>query len=168
MYEYHSEIRYEVENNFFEEKISSAKDRVEQLQNLRKNLKKRLKKVVEYQTKYYNKNHKSREFVVDELILLSTKNLNQKRLSKKMFSKFAKSFRIENKIEKQTYQLTLSSTYRIHNVFHVSLLKSYHHKADDKNAHEFMQALNLINDDEQWKVKEIVDRMKIKEDDIWY
>ena len=33
IYEYHLEIRYEVENNFFEEKISSAKDRVEQLQN---------------------------------------------------------------------------------------------------------------------------------------
>ena len=31
MYEYYSEIRYEVENNFFKEKISSTKDRVEQL-----------------------------------------------------------------------------------------------------------------------------------------
>ena len=66
-----------------------------------------------------------------------------------MFFKFAKSFKIENKIEKQTYRLTLSSTYHIHNVFHVFLLKSYHHKVDDKNAHEFMQVLNLINDDEQ-------------------
>ena len=34
MYEYYSEIRYEVEDNFFEGKISSAKDRVEQLQSL--------------------------------------------------------------------------------------------------------------------------------------
>ena len=66
-----------------------------------------------------------------------------------MFFKFAKSFKIENKIEKQTYQLTLSSTYRIHNIFHVSLLKLYHHKTDDKDAHEFMQISNLINNDEQ-------------------
>ena len=149
MYEYHSKIRYEVENNFFEKKILSTKDRVEQLQNLRKSFEKRLKKVAEYQAKYYNKNHKSKKFVVDELILLSIKNLNQKRPSKKMFFKFAKSFKIENKIEKQTYRLTLSSTYRIHNVFHVSLLKSYHHKTDDKDAHEFIQISNLINDDEQ-------------------
>ena len=56
--------------------ISSAKDRVEQLQNFRKNFEKRLKKVAKYQTKYYNKNHKSKEFVVSELILLSIKNLN--------------------------------------------------------------------------------------------
>ena len=66
-----------------------------------------------------------------------------------MFFKFARSFKIENKIGKQTYRLTLSSTYHIYNVFHVFLLKSYHYKADDKNAHEFMQVLNLINNDEQ-------------------
>ena len=103
MYKYHSKIQYEIENNFSEKKISSTKNRVEQLQNLRKNLEKRLKKAAEYQTKYYNKNHKSKKFVVDELILLSIKNLNQKRSNKKMFFKFAKSFKIENKIEKQTY-----------------------------------------------------------------
>ena len=103
MYEYHSKIQYEIENNFFEKKISSTKDRVEQLQNLQKNFKKRLKKIAKYQTKYYNKNHKSKKFVVDELILLSIKNLNQKCLNKKMFFKFAKPFKIENKIEKQTY-----------------------------------------------------------------
>ena len=55
-----------------------------------------------------------------------------------MFFKFAKSFKIENKIKKQTYRLTLLSTYRIYNVFHVFLLKLYHYKADDKDAHEFM------------------------------
>ena len=100
MYKYYSKIRYEIENNFFEEKISSIKDCVKQLQNFQKCFKKWLKKVAEYQTKYYNKNHKLRKFVVDELILLSIKNLNQKRSNKKMFSKFAKSFKIKNKIEK--------------------------------------------------------------------
>ena len=65
-----------------------------------------------------------------------------------MFFKFAKSFKIEYKIEKQAYWLTLSSTYQIHNVFYVFLLKLYHHKIDDKDAHEFMQVSNLINDDE--------------------
>ena len=85
---------------FLKKKILSIKDYVKQLQNFRKNFKKRLKKVAEYQTKYYNKNHKLRKFVIDELILLSIKNLNQKRSSKKIFSKFAKLFKIKNKIEK--------------------------------------------------------------------
>ena len=112
------------------------------------NFEKRLKKVAEYQTKYYNKNYKLRKFAVDELILLFIKNLNQKRSSKKMFLKFTKLFRIENKIEKQTYRLTLSFTYRIYNIFHVFLLKSYHHRTDDKNAYEFMQVSDLMNNDE--------------------
>ena len=47
------------------------------------------------------------------------------------------------------YQLTLSSTYRTHNIFHIFLLKLYYYKVDDKDAHEFMQILNLINDNEQ-------------------
>ena len=55
-----------------------------------------------------------------------------------MFFKFTKSFKIENKIKKQTYRLTLSSTYQIYNIFYVFLLKSYYYKADDKNAHKFM------------------------------
>ena len=118
------------------------------MQNFQKNFKKRLKKVAKYQTKYYNKNYKSKEFVVDELIFLSIKNLNQKRLNKKIFFKFAKSFKIENKIEKQTYRLTLSSTYQIYKIFYIFLLKSYHHKTDNKNAYKFMQVSNLINDDE--------------------
>ena len=100
IYKYYSKIRYKIENNFFLKKILSAKDRVEQLQNFQKNFKKQLKKVAKYQTKYYNKNYKLKKFVVDELILLSIKNLNQKRSNKKMFFKFAKSFKIENKIEK--------------------------------------------------------------------
>ena len=48
MYKYHSKIRYEVENNFSEKKISSTKDRVEQLQSFWMNFEKRLKKVAEY------------------------------------------------------------------------------------------------------------------------
>ena len=56
------------------------------------NFEKQLKKIAEYQMKYYNKNYKSRKFAVDKLILLFIKNLNEKRSSKKMFFKFARSF----------------------------------------------------------------------------
>ena len=43
----------------------------------------------------------------------------------------------------------LLSTYHIHNIFHIFLLKLYHYKIDDKNAHKFMQVLDLINDNKQ-------------------
>ena len=84
-----------LKKKYYQQKIASNNCKI-----FEKNFKKRLKKVAKYQTKYYNKNYKSKKFVVDELILLLIKNFNQKRSNKKMFFKFAKSFKIKNKIKK--------------------------------------------------------------------
>ena len=86
---------------------------------------------------------------MDDLILLSTKNLKQKRTSKKLLHKFIESFKMKNKIEKQTYRLILSNIYRVYNTFHVSFLKSYLHRADDAKIKAMMQVSKLINDTKQ-------------------
>ena len=98
----------------------------------------RLQKASAQQTKYYNVNHQSKSYAVSDLMLLSIKNLKQKRLSKKLLHKFINSFRMKDKINEQTYRLTLFNTYRIHNIFHVSLLKSYLHRADDQETKVMM------------------------------
>ena len=85
---------------------------------------------------------------MNDLILLSIKNFKQKQLNKKLLYKFVNSFRIK-KIDEQTYRLTLSNIYRIHNVFHESLLKSYLHRINDQETKIIMQALKFINDIEQ-------------------
>ena len=148
MFDYHFEIRYKVENNFSKEKILFINQRIKQLQTLKDDLSDRLKKANIYQAIYYNKNHTFKKYAVEKLIILSIKNLKQKRFNKKLTHKFVKSFRVENKIKAQTYRLTLFSTYRIHNIFHVSLLKSYHHRIDVTKAYEFMQVSKLIDDEE--------------------
>ena len=78
MYEYNSEIHYEVENNFIKEKISSAKERVKRLHNIRNQLIQRLQRVSEQQTKYYNVNYQLKNYAVSDLMLLLIKNLKQK------------------------------------------------------------------------------------------
>jgi len=85
MYDYYSEIYYEVENNSTEEKILSAQKRVKQLYNLKKVLAERFESAAAQQTKYYNKRYKSKSFAVEELIMFSTRNLKQKRSSKKIY-----------------------------------------------------------------------------------
>ena len=75
MYEYNSEKYYEVENNFIKEEVSSAKERVKQFHDIRNQLMQRLQRVSEQQTKYYNINHQSKSYVVNDLMLLSIKNL---------------------------------------------------------------------------------------------
>ena len=99
--------------------------------------------------------------------MLSIKNLKQKRSSKKLSHKYVESFKIENKIEAQIYRLTLSNIYRIHNIFHVSLLKSYRHRVDDKKTKQMMQTSNFIDDEKQWKIEEIVDKIEDRKS-IWY
>ena len=104
---------------------------------------------------------------MSDLILLSIKNLKQKRLNKKLSHKFVESFKMKNKIEEQAYRLTLSNIYRIHNTFHVSFLKLYLHRVNDAETKAIMQTLKFIDDTKQWKMKEIMNRIRSKKE-IWY
>ena len=79
-------------------------------------------------------------------MLLSTKNLKQKRFNKKLLHKLIKLFRIEDKINEQAYRLILLNIYLIHNIFSISFLKLYLHRANDLKARVMMQVSKLIND----------------------
>ena len=126
-----------------------------------------LQRVSVKQIKYYNVNHKSKKYIVSDLILLSIKNLKQKRLSKKLSHKFVESFWMKNKIDEQTYRFILFNIYRIHNTFYVSFLKLYLHRADDAKTKTMMQVSKFIDDTKQWKIKEIMNKIKSKKK-IWY
>ncbi len=104
--------------------------------------------MINAQTKYYNQKHKFKFFNVDDLIILSAKNLKQKKLSKKLSNKMLKLFCIQEFINKQTYHLSLSIIYRIHSVFHVFLLKSYNHRLNDDSILEYL-TFKLIDDEQE-------------------
>ena len=89
------------------------------------------------------------KYHVNDLIILSIKNFKQKRFSKKMSHKFVEFFKIENKIDAQIYRFILFIIYRIHNIFHVFLLKKYYHRVDDQMTKQMMQTFDLINDKKQ-------------------
>ena len=85
---------------------------------------------------------------MNDLIILMIKNLKQKRSSKKLFHKFINLFRIVNKIKTQTYRLLLSIIYRIYNIFHIFLLKSYHNRDCDDASKSFIQIFEFIDNNE--------------------
>ena len=82
-------------------------------------------------------------------MLLSTKNLKQKRFNKKLSYKYTKFFKIKNKINSQIYRLTLFNSYRIYNTFYVLLLKKYHYRVNDKITKFMLQTSKLINNKKQ-------------------
>ena len=89
------------------------------------------------------------KYHVNDLIILLIKNFKQKRFNKKMSHKFVEFFKIENKIDAQIYRFILFIIYRIHNIFHVFLLKKYYYRVDDQMTKQMMQISNLIDNEKQ-------------------
>lgn len=165
MYGYHPEVRYKIEDDSIRGKVPAANERIKRLQALRDETAERLRGAIETQAKYYNKTHQPQEYKVGQLVMLATKNLKQKRPSKKLAHKYVGPFRIIDKVGAQAYRLLLSSLYRIHNTFYMLLLEPYHLRASDSTT-DFMQAPELIDDNELWEIEEIIDKVRNREG-VW-
>ena len=73
---------------------------------------------------YYNKKHlEAPTFEEGDLVMLDGRNIRTKRPSKKLAAKKYGTFKIMKKIGTRAYKLELHTRWRIHNVFHVSLLE---------------------------------------------
>ena len=86
---------------------------------------KNLEKSVRLQAKYYNKKHRDVQFREGDLVLLSTRNLRLKGIPTKLQKRFVGPFRILDTVGQQAYRLALPNDWKIHPVFHVSLLRDW-------------------------------------------
>ena len=112
------------------------------------------------QQKYYNQKHHSREFYKEDLILLNVKNLQTLRFNKKLLYKYIRPFHIKKSVETQTYHLSLPTSYQIHSVFHIFLLKPYKSRDEEREAH--IPESIIIDEHDEYKIEEILDRKNIK------
>ena len=82
------------------------------------------------QSKYFNQKVTEQEFEPGTLVMLSTINLRQKGQSnertKKLGPKFVGPFKILERVGKVSYRLEIPKVWKIHDVFHICLLKEYH------------------------------------------
>ena len=84
-----------------------------------------LKRSVGLQQKYYDRKHRDVTYKVGDLVLLSTRNLKMKGTPAKIQRRFVGPFRVIEAIGQQAYRLSLPTDWKIHPVFHVSLLKHW-------------------------------------------
>jgi hypothetical protein len=111
--------------------MSTTRFKILKITILRNQLYKRLKEARKNQVKYYDEKHTFRIFDVEDKILLNFKNIHTFKSFKKLDHKYYESFEMQDLVDKQTYKLSLFHTFRIHNVFHVFLLKSFKKRFDE-------------------------------------
>ena len=103
----------------------SARQLADRLKELQDNLKEILTHAQDTQAKYYDAKHRPLEFKVGDQVMLNVRNMGSNRPCKKLSSKYEGRFRVEERIGNQAYRLKLPTSWRCHDVFHVSLLTPY-------------------------------------------
>jgi hypothetical protein len=85
-----------------------------------------LEKTKDNMSKYYEQHHLLQpDYEVGDELILNAKNIRTVRPTRKLAPKLCGPFRVLAKIDKRAYRLELQSRWRIHNVFHTSLLELY-------------------------------------------
>ena len=88
-------------------------------------------------------------------VLLNAKNIRTKRPTKKLAPKHYGPFKIVEKIGSQSFRLELDKRWKIHNVFHISLLEPY------KTSEKFNRTSNRpepeeIEGEKEYEVEKII------------
>ncbi|RYC53832.1 hypothetical protein CHU98_g12376, partial [Xylaria longipes] len=158
---YIPEFRLFVEDNFTLKGVPAVQARIKRLKTIREALAEQWRSVSEKYTGYYNTKHKPTEYKVDQLVVLSTKNLRFK--CRKLAPKFVGPFRVAGRVGSQAYRLSLPTKYdRLHNVFPVQLLEPWNSTSDQK-----IPLPDLENTDDEWELEDIVGKMTY-EDQLYY
>jgi len=113
---------------------------------------------------HYDKRSKEApKMKVGDLVMLSSKNLRTQRLSKKLDLKMQGPFKIEKVVSLNTVMLKLLRRWRLHNVFHVSLLEPYHVSSkascappDPERVRNEADEMDVDVEEGQWEIDEIM------------
>ena len=111
--------------------VPAVRERAVNLLIIRKVLDKRLEKAVVTQAKYYFK-HLVHQYNVGNLVCINSKHIDLTCLTKKLDWKFYRLYKVIKRIDKIVYRLDLPASMKIHNAFHVLLLKAYNFEKNGK------------------------------------
>ena len=120
-----------------------------------------LERSVRLQAKYYDAKHRDVGYKVGDLVLLSTRNLKMKGIPSKLQKRFVGPFRVIEAIGEQAYRLALPEDWKIHPVFHVSLLRAWR-AADVQEDQPVSQDDRPEVEEPYWEIEKILRWRKVK------
>lgn len=139
-------------------RVPAAEVLVRSIQDAIQQAKKHLKAAQDRMQTYVNQRRKDVVYTDGDMVMLSTVNLRTREGSRKLMPKWVGPFEVREMVGKVAVRLHLSAGYeRLHNVFHVSLLKPY--KAREGEVAQAKPLPWLVDDDgqPQWEVQCILD-----------
>ncbi|CAI7897450.1 unnamed protein product [Closterium sp. NIES-54] len=105
--------------------VQSAHDFVTTMQQLWEKTQRRLTTMQTSQKQYADRQRRDHSVAVGDQVLLDTRNLNLSHLPSKLRPRFCGPFLVEAQVTPVTFRLRLPDTWKLHNAFHVQLLKPY-------------------------------------------
>lgn len=93
-------------------------------------------------------------FSIGKQVLLNAKNIKLAQPTKKLSQRYLGPFEVLERIGKQAYKLQLPPAFRIHPIFHVSLLKPY---KGNSNRDEQVPQTELASTSDEYEVDAILD-----------
>ena len=103
---------------------------------------------------YADRKTRPQTFELGQRVLLSTKNMRiaKNNLTRKLLPRFIGPFKVLKQIGQQAYELELPPSMRMHDVFHVSLLKPYH----EDGTYQPPPVTILLDGEEEFEVQTIL------------
>ncbi|CAI7758017.1 unnamed protein product [Closterium sp. NIES-53] len=105
--------------------VQVAHDFVTTMQQLWEKTQRRLTTMQTSQKQYAHRQRRDHSVAFGDQVLLDTRNLNLSHLPSKLRPRFCGPFLVEAQVTPVTFRLRLPDTWKLHNAFHVQLLKPY-------------------------------------------
>ncbi|CAI7815074.1 unnamed protein product [Closterium sp. NIES-54] len=114
--------------------VQAVHDFVTTMQQLWEKTQRRLTTMQTSQKQYADRQRRDHSVVVGDQVLLDTRNLNLSHLPSKLRPRFCGPFLVEAQVTPVTLRLRLPDTWKLHNAFHVQLLKP-HKDPNQQSSH---------------------------------